>query len=411
MRVVHICSSLNGGAGLCASRIIEATKALGIDAKAIVQTGCQNKTVSVANRSDYWSNTGLLRRIQAVILKTFNYPKYLAVERQIDEERRNFHETICFTSPLTSYTHLTEHPWIMEADIVHLHWIGGFVDYPSFFQQIEKPIVWTVHDENPGQGGFHYSFWKNSAPKSFQLLDDELAAIKKEAYNHAKSITLVAISDMMADYFRQNQLLGNFPMSVIHNGVDGSTFTPIDKSLAREALGVKRDEVLFLFVAQNIHEERKGLTKLLEALKHLNIPKMTLLCLGHFKKKPTVSFHIRCEGFIPNTQLLTLYYSAANYLVMPSNQEAFAQTPMEAMACGTPTVLFPCSGARDIINEQNGIVCRDFTVEALVQGLKEAMSHNYSSEHIRQDILKRFSYDIIARQYFDLYKKVIRDNI
>lgn len=44
-----------------------------------------------------------------------------------------------------------------------------------------------------------------------------------------------------------------------------------------------------------------------------------------------------------------------------------------------------CSGKPDLINEQNGIVCRDFTVEALVLGVKEAMSHNYSSEHIRQD--------------------------
>lgn len=39
MRVVHICKSLNGGAGLCAARIMEATRKLGVDARAVVAYG------------------------------------------------------------------------------------------------------------------------------------------------------------------------------------------------------------------------------------------------------------------------------------------------------------------------------------------------------------------------------------
>jgi len=35
-------------------------------------------------------------------------------------------------------------------DIIHLHWISGFIDYPSFFKSIPShiPIVWTLHDMN-----------------------------------------------------------------------------------------------------------------------------------------------------------------------------------------------------------------------------------------------------------------------
>ena len=43
-------------------------------------------------------------------------------------------------------------------DIVHLHWISFFLDYPSFFQSIPDhvPIVWTLHDTNAFTGGCHF---------------------------------------------------------------------------------------------------------------------------------------------------------------------------------------------------------------------------------------------------------------
>src|SRR4026207_757788 len=47
-----------------------------------------------------------------------------------------------FFSPNSPY-YLEDHTLIKEADIIHLHWISGFVNYPTFFNKIKKPIVWT----------------------------------------------------------------------------------------------------------------------------------------------------------------------------------------------------------------------------------------------------------------------------
>jgi glycosyltransferase involved in cell wall biosynthesis len=110
---------------------------------------------------------------------------------------------------------------------------------------------------------------------------------------------------------------------------------------------------------------------------------------------------------VGNNRLQSPYYSAANYFVMPSFQEAFGQTPLEAMACGTPVVSFPCGIASDLINENNGIVCEDFTADALANGIKTAMSREYDPKIIREDVINRFSYDKIAQQYIELYKKVL----
>ena len=49
-------------------------------------------------------------------------------------------------------------PQLPPYDILNLHWIADFVDYPSFFGAFSKNtrIVWTLHDMNAFTGGCHY---------------------------------------------------------------------------------------------------------------------------------------------------------------------------------------------------------------------------------------------------------------
>jgi len=250
--------------------------------------------------------------------------------------------------------------------------------------------------------------WHEGAKDSFKALDEELASLKSRAYKEVESLTLVAISSFMKEFFLKNKLLCNFPCTLIHNGLEEARFTLISKDCAREALGLSDNSKVFLFVAQYIHQDIKGLSVLMEALEMLSIPNMILVCVGKYNEPPQASFEIRCEGFVENNRLQSLYYSAADFFMMPSFQEAFAQVPMEAMACGTPVVAFPCSGSHDLINQDNGIVCDDFTVKALVKGIRLVMSRNYDRKTIREDVVKRFSYKKIAQQYVDLYQTLVQ---
>ena len=412
MKILHITTSLSGGAGLCAKRIIKATRELGIDARALFMNGNKDAVTDIIPFQYSWSKCKMIRKGQSGLNKLGLWPKEIResykINKEIFKEKAKCDNNPTVTPPITIYKQIHEHPWVKEADLIHLQWIGNFVDYPSFFANINKPIVWTLHDENPGLGGFHYTSWKEKAPKSFQLLDDKWMAIKEKAYKSlTTSMTIVAISKMMEDYICKNRLLKSFPHVLIHNGIDINAFKMLPQKTAREVLSIPVDNVVFLFSAYYIHEDRKGLKELIAALSFIKNPNITLICLGNYLTKPNAPFNIRCEGFVSNNQLQSIYYSAADYFVMPSFQEAFAQTPLEAMSCGTPVISFPCSGARDLINENNGIVCDQFTVDSFSNSILQALKRKYDREEIRNYVSSHYSYNIIAKQYANLYQSIL----
>lgn len=406
MKVVHILTTFDGGAGIAAYRIFNSTRALGVDAKALVAYGKNTDIVNVIKPVNVFSRFWLIRRLQVFLQNKGIWPQTEVIRRRIQSEMDKNAKECVFSSPVTLYKTIADHPWVKEADIVHLHWVGDFLDYKSFFSKVEKPIVWGMQDENPGLGGFHYEIWKKEATDSFKSFDDELIQLKCQTMKNVKSMTMVVIASKLKEFAKRSKLLCNYPCVVINNGVEKEKFVPIPINIAREALNIPKDSRVFLFVAQNIHDKRKGLKELINALENLNMPNTLLVCLGTFHSVPESSVQIRCEGFVSNNRLQSLFYSAADYFVMPSFAEAFGQVALEALACGTPLIAFPNDGAHDLITSGNGVLCQDFTVDSLVEGIKIAMNEEYDRMKIREDAIRRFSYDKIGKQYLELYEKI-----
>ena len=112
-------------------------------------------------------------------------------------------------------------------------------------------------------------------------------------------------------------------------------------------------------------------------------------------------------GQVANQRLMSMLYSAGDFFVMPSEQEAFAQTPIEALACGLPVIAFPVSGTEELINDCNGVRCGGFDIASLTEGIKVAMSRVYDKTQIRDDVVKRFDIATIVSQYIKLYEELL----
>ena len=294
--------------------------------------------------------------------------------------------------------------WVEWADVIHLHHVGDYIDYPSFFGGIgRKPVVMTLHDENFFYGLAYYeSHLQREHP-----LERYYAELKRKAFAQAQNMGIVLLSEYFREKFHGHQLLQGNEVRVINNAVDTTVYKPIPKTDARQRLGLSTDDTLIVFSAFVVSDQRKGLDKLSEAVARIGNPRIRIVAAGqniHHRSWPNVIE----MGYKATAEALCEVLSAADFFALPSSQEAFALAPMQALACGLPVVAFPVSGTAELINERNGVVCRDFTVEALQEGITTLMGRPYDGAAIRQDMVNRFSPEVIARKYCCLYHDLMQ---
>lgn len=413
MKILHINSLLVGGAALCAQRISNALRNEGIDSRMLVAEGESKDYISVASadttREDPWYSNPLKGKIKHLLMRTpwFWDEEKVKLELKLAQERTT--ERPYIHIPYSDYKNIVNHPLIEWADIIHLHWVSGMLDYPTFFKHIKKPIVWTLHDSHPAIGLLHYQSEFNKLPLPYTQVNKAVIDIKSGSIKKAKSrMHLVAISKMMQEICSQSQITKDLPTTLIHNGVDCSIFKPSNSFNIRNKYNISEDTIVFLFSSYSIWDKRKGLDRIITALEKLALPNICLICIGDNseEKLPQTSFRTILTGKIDKQDLLAELYSASDFFIQASYEEAFAQTPLEAMACGIPVISTPCSGASDLIQDFNGIICQGFDAQAIAKGITQALQCKYNRKVIIEYIIKNYSYDIIANHYIQLYKKL-----
>ena len=111
-------------------------------------------------------------------------------------------------------------------------------------------------------------------------------------------------------------------------------------------------------------------------------------------------------GFMEVEELSCLY-SASDVAVIPSVYETFGQTVIEAQACGCIPVTFTGSGQMDIIQHKlNGYLAEQRSVEDLAAGILWGIHHPAEPATLRESVLKRYSEEIVSKQYIDLYNQL-----
>jgi len=310
-----------------------------------------------------------------------------------------------------------------EADIIHLHWINnGFVNI-KHLSKISKPIIWTMRDMWPMTGGCHYSMscerYKTGCGKCVQLNSSSRFDLSKTVLNRKvryipKNTVFVGISNWLSETTRESCLLRSFDIRTIPNCIDTKDFFPVDKQVARTILGIQTNKKIILAGAQNINDFYKGFDKFINAIKQLDKSEYYLCFFGRLDTKTVdeLGFEYKDFGFLHDSVSLRLLYSAADVFVAPSLMDAFGKTLAESMACGTPVVCFDATGPKDIVDHQvNGYKAVPFDNSDLADGIRWVLqSPDYAtlSRNAREKILRCFDSRVVAKQYIELYKSVLK---
>lgn len=404
MKVLNITTSSKGGAGIAALRLHQALRKNGVASGFL----CTNMTLDFDNKilEDVFFKYKKPSVLKKIRIKLENY-FFSSEQQKTIAYFENIKGEMCFemaTLPFSSFR-LQDHPLVQEADIINLHWMGSILDYPSFFEQCQKPIVWTLHDMNPFQGLFHY--------KNEELLNADISAdfdckmkqIKATAIQYIRKGAIITPSEWLLGEAKNSDFFPYFIKECIPYSIDLDVFKLQDKMALRKEYSIFSDDFTVLFVADNIKNYRKGFDLLIEALSQLETIQITVVTIGKGEMPTGSSLKIIPLGEINSADEMAKCYALADVFVLPSREDNLPNVMLEAFACGTPIIGFPVGGIAEHVKLNfTGVLAEEMSGLSLAKAIQlfYETKDNYKSEVIRKYALENFS----SRKQADTYQKV-----
>ena len=348
-------------------------------------------------------------------------------------------------SPANTGTDISRHPWVREADILHLNWVNfGFLSIRGIQKlfALGKPIVWTMHDMWAFTGGCHYAqhcrHFEESCGHCFYLrnpassdLSYRVLGKKKELLSKPRRIHFVGSSQWLVSELERSSFfkgLSNAQASHIMTPIDMQVYQPAQRDKLIQQLALNQDKFKILFGAMKLSDERKGFKYLKEALQIIEekYPMMAKSCeLVLFGKasegiEDMFGIAMRYLGILKGDQALVDVYNAVEVFVIPSLDDNLPNTIIESMACGTPVVAFKSGGIPEMIDQMKNGYLADFKSSTdLAEGLfrvwsawhTEKQSGLQDYQKMREAALQKakisYAPNHINNQYQSLYQEIL----
>jgi len=402
---------IDGGAARAAYRLHEALLASGIDSQMLVQQ----------KSSDDFLVLAPLSRLTKVINKIKPALDSIFIRRYKNRTKTLFSPSWVFSGNVVQKIN------DLDPDIVHLHWVNGGMLRIEDLLKIKAPIVWTLHDMWAFTGGCHYDELCGAFKKrcgSCKVLNNtnkndlsrKVYNRKKNTYARIKDLTIVGVSQWLANSARESSLFKNNRVINLPNPLDTSRFKPADIALSRDLWKLPQGKKLILFGAMgSTSDPRKGFHELSSALNGIVRDDIEFVVFGSSRplNPPELGCKVHYIGTLSDDVSLVTLYSAVDVMIVPSLQEAFGQTASEAMACGTPVVAFGHTGLLDIVDhKKNGYLAKPLDTADMANGIEWVLDNSKYDElcvNARDKVIREFDSNIVAVKYIQLYKEILND--
>ncbi|AEX85585.1 glycosyltransferase [Marinitoga piezophila KA3] len=409
MKIVHVSTSdVEGGAAKAAYRLHKALLERGIESKMLVMSKKTDELYIDVAKNNY------MEKYFFSNIRKLN-------EKVIWNKFKNRENPILFSSGKFGID-ITKHPYILDANVIHLHWINAnYISVKTLkkLKMLNKKIVWTFHDMWPFTGGCHYSSscrkYEEKCGNCPILKTNNENDITRKIWNEKNKIlkdldiTVITCSNWLGECAKKSSLFKEKNIYVVPNVLDNKIFKPIDKSFAREVLNLDKNRKYISFGAMNsTSDPRKGWKYLKEAITLLNEKnpkikeKLELLVFGtsHSKDIEELPFKIKFMGKVYDEYTLSLLYNASDVFVAPSLEDNLPNTVLESLHCGTPVVAFNIGGMSDmIIHKQNGYLAKYKDSVDLAKGIDWCLK-NLNSVYIRNN----FNKEQVLNKLLHIYK-------
>lgn len=292
--------------------------------------------------------------------------------------------------------------WVKEynPDVIHLHNIHGYyINIEILFEYLRvcgKKIIWTLHDCWAFTGHSAYcdavqcERWIQGCYKCPQIKEYPKSMIdasqrnwekKKEIFSDIPNMTIITPSHWLAGLTKKS-FLREYPVEVIHNGIDTSQFKPLENDF-REIYHLE-NKFIVLGIA-TVWNDMKGYFDFIKLSSLLdNSYKIVMVGLTdrQIEQLPTSILGIKRTSSVKE---LSYIYSAADVFLNLTYCDSYGLVNLEAALCDTPVISYDTGGCSESVAGHGYIVPKG-DLEAAVRKI------NYIKE-------KGFEFDINMEKY------------
>ena len=294
----------------------------------------------------------------------------------------------------------------IAPDVVHLHNLhSNYIHLPSLLKYLAKKDIATIitlHDFWLFTGRcYHYLYDDcekyqtecGECPylkRTYALFDGSKKdfLIKRQLFSQIKRLGIVGVSEWSIHQAETGFFKSYGEKTHIYNWVDGKVFYPrVRQASVRKTI---------IAVSQGWSEE-KGLSQAIELAEALK-DEAELLLIGRMAKRVSLPKNIRSIGYVGDVKQLV------NFSII----ETFGKVVIEAMACGTPAVVFDSTALTELVVKGGGKAVKPGDISEMVQAVREILNKgkDFYQEKCLRIVQENFAYQNQVEKYLEFYGRI-----
>ena len=315
-----------------------------------------------------------------------------------------------------------------KPDIVHLHNLHSnninLIQLLDYLADSNTAVVITLHDCWFFTGKCtHYTNdncikWETHCHKCPRLRKDNKSLFfdrtpkmfeeKKRAFGKLNNLAIIGVSDWINNEAKRSFLKNAKILETIYNWIDQSVFRPTNGNL-RKKYGIPEEKSIVLGVSagwSNKGKKLKDFTKLAGLMPE----NVKVVLVGGKSKLDCIPDNIIHIPYINSATEMAEVYSLADVYVHLSTEDTFGKVIAEAMACGTPVVVYNSTACPEVVGRGCGIIVdrRDIVgiTRAAVKIITDGKSV-YSGNCIKH-VTENFNYNQQVRKTVRVYERILQ---
>lgn len=311
----------------------------------------------------------------------------------------------------------------IKPDIVHLHNIHGhYLNFRILFHFLSKSklnVVWTLHDCWSYTGKCaHYSDigcskWQikcedcpqlSTYPDSRRDRSRQNYLDKKAAFTTVDKLYLVTVSQWLRDEVKKS-FFKDKKIQCIYNGIDTDLYRPVESDIRKR---YQLEGKYVILGVSGVWNHGKGLADFFKLSELIDgDSRIVLVGITDEQKKSLPDKILGIHRTESQEELIRLY-SMADVLVSCSTEETFGLVVAEAMACGTPAIVYDATACPEVVGNDSRFIVKPHNIRQLKEKIDDMRTEDEETirQEIRMRIVESFSYRSMVAQYYDLYERI-----